>query len=128
MRDVVESSLDALRTADETSEGTDLPSAIPLQRLSWVSLDSVFDPDQDASQWIDILDGNDFGPVDSEPDDISDWPEKPELLLENITGLGAEELMLLQEELVAKARREREAMGLGFSPLISVRILNFTVL
>lgn len=119
MRDVVESSLDALRTADETSEGTDLPSAIPLQRLSWVSLDSVFDPDQDASQWIDILDGNDFGPVDSEPDDISDWPEKPELLLENITGLGAEELMLLQEELVAKARREREAMGLGFSPLIS---------
>lgn len=131
VRDVVERvmfSLDALRTDDTTPGGTNSSSAIPLQHLSSDSIDSVFDLDQDVSQWMVIFDDQDFVPVDSEIDDIPDWHERPELVLEKITGLGAEELMLLQEELVAKARREREAMGLGFSPLISVCILNFQIL
>lgn len=131
VRDVVERvmfSLDALRTDDTTPEGTNSSSAIPLQHLSSDSIDSVFDLDQDVSQWMVIFDDQDFVPVDSEIDGIPDWHERPELLLKKITGLGAEELMLLQEELVAKARREREAMGLGFSPLISVCILNFQIL
>lgn len=131
VRDVVERvmfSLDALRTDDTTPEGTNSSSAIPLQHLSSDSIDSVFDLDQDVSQWMVIFDDQDFVPMDSKIDDISDWQERPELVLEKITGLGAEELVLLQEELVAKARREREAMGLGFSPLISVCILNFQIL
>lgn len=131
VRDVVERvmfPLDVLRTDDTTPEGTNSSSAISLQHLSSYSIDSVFDLDQDVSQWMVNFDDQDFVPVDSEIDGIPDWHERPELLLEKITGLGAEELMLLQEELVAKARREREALGLGYSPLISVCTLNFQIL
>ncbi|WVQ70794.1 hypothetical protein IAR50_000316 [Cryptococcus sp. DSM 104548] len=86
-------------------------------RASSDTLDSAYAPDPDDTQWIDVLGSRSR---DSQfIEDPEPFQNDPEDMLRKMSGLGAEELAILQGKLVAKAKSEREAMGLGDSPMIS---------
>ncbi|WVN89783.1 uncharacterized protein L203_105013 [Cryptococcus depauperatus CBS 7841] len=95
------------------------PLSTPQQRYSTDSLDSCFEPEPQEIQWIDILSSS--GSLGMITDASEDQLElDPEEVLREISGMGTQELATLQEKLVAKAKMEREAMGLSDSSMIPI--------
>ncbi|TYJ53886.1 hypothetical protein B9479_005435 [Cryptococcus floricola] len=92
----------------------DTPNLSP--RASSDTLDSDYAPESDDTQWIDVLGSRSRESLVIENMEYAQ--DDPEGMLRKMSGLGAEELAILQGKLVAKAKSEREAMGLGDSPMI----------